>query len=77
MTPIAIHRTGCVAGRGVAHAAQYRRDGIVHRLVRDVDPVPVNLIWRRHDPHPATHAAVALLADLYRELDSRRHVSAS
>jgi hypothetical protein len=27
----------------------------------------VLLIWRRHDPHPATHAAVALLADLYRQ----------
>jgi hypothetical protein len=31
--------------------------------VRDAEPVPVHLIWRRHDPHPA----VALLADLYRE----------
>jgi hypothetical protein len=28
--------------------------------------VPVWLIWRRQDPHPATHAAVALVADLYR-----------
>jgi hypothetical protein len=26
----------------------------------------VRLIWRRHDPHPSTHAAVALLTDLYR-----------
>jgi hypothetical protein len=31
--------------------------------------VPVTLIWRSHDPHPATHAAVALLAELYREDD--------
>lgn len=45
---------------------QYRRDGIVYRPLRDAAPVPVHLIWRRHDPHPATHAAVALLADLYR-----------
>jgi DNA-binding transcriptional LysR family regulator len=46
---------------------QYRRDGIVYRPLRDADPVAVQLIWRSHDPHPATHAAVALLTDLYRE----------
>ena len=23
-------------------------------------------IWRRHDPHPSTHAAIALLSELYR-----------
>lgn len=44
---------------------QYRRDGIVFRRLRDAAPVAVHLIWRRHDPHPATHAAVALLTDLY------------
>jgi len=33
--------------------------------VRDAPPVPVQLIWRRHDPHPATHAAIALLTELY------------
>jgi hypothetical protein len=26
----------------------------------------VQMIWRRHDPHPSTHAAVALLTELYR-----------
>jgi hypothetical protein len=26
----------------------------------------VYMIWRRHDPHPSTHAAVALLTELYR-----------
>jgi hypothetical protein len=26
----------------------------------------VQVIWRRHDPHPSTHAAVALLTELYR-----------
>ncbi|WP_414503916.1 LysR family transcriptional regulator [Streptomyces sp. NEAU-L66] len=46
---------------------QYRRDGIVFRRIRDAAPVAVHLIWRRHDPHPATHAAVALLTDLYRQ----------
>ncbi len=48
-----------------ATATQYRRDGITYRPVRDATPVPVHLIWRRHDPHPATHAAAALLTDLY------------
>ncbi|MEU1620965.1 LysR family transcriptional regulator [Streptomyces sp. NPDC005722] len=46
-------------------SAQYRRDGIVYRPLRDAAPVPVRLIWRRHDPHPATHAAVALALELY------------
>ena len=44
---------------------QYRREGIAFRPLRDTAPVPVRLIWRRHDPHPATHAAVALLTELY------------
>jgi DNA-binding transcriptional LysR family regulator len=44
---------------------QYRRDGIVFRLLRDAPPVAVQLIWRRHDPHPSTHAAIALLTELY------------
>ncbi|MFI0712321.1 LysR family transcriptional regulator [Streptomyces inhibens] len=57
----------CVGVTPQATATQYRRDGITYRPVRDAEPVPVHLIWRRHDPHPATHAAVALLADLYRE----------
>lgn len=46
--------------------AQYQRDGVVFRPLRDAPPVPVKMIWRRHDPHPSTHAAIALLADLYR-----------
>ena len=49
-----------------ATATQYRRDGITYRPLRDAPPIPVHLIWRRHDPHPATHAAVALAIDLYR-----------
>ncbi|MEE2037016.1 LysR family transcriptional regulator [Nocardiopsis sp. CT-R113] len=48
--------------------AQYRRHGIVYRPVRDAPSIPVRVVWRRHDPHPATHAAVALLTDLYRGL---------
>ena len=45
--------------------AQYRRDGVVFRPLRDAPPVAVQMIWRRHDPHPSTHAAVALLTELY------------
>ncbi|WP_149179957.1 LysR family transcriptional regulator [Streptomyces sp. TRM49041] len=57
----------CVGVTPYSTVTQYRRDGIAYRPLRDAAPVPVHLIWRRHDPHPATHAAVALLADLYRE----------
>ncbi len=46
--------------------AQYRRDGVVFRPLRDAPPIAVQMIWRRHDPHPSTHAAIALLAEIYR-----------
>jgi DNA-binding transcriptional LysR family regulator len=45
---------------------QYRRDGVVFRPLRDAPPIAVQMIWRRHDPHPSTHAAVALATELYR-----------
>jgi DNA-binding transcriptional LysR family regulator len=45
--------------------AQYRREGVAFRPLRDAPPIEVRVIWRRHDPHPSTHAAVALLAELY------------
>jgi DNA-binding transcriptional LysR family regulator len=58
------------AGGGVgitpeATAAQYRRDGVVFRPLRDAPPIEVRVIWRKHDPHPSTHAAIALLTELY------------
>jgi DNA-binding transcriptional LysR family regulator len=56
----------CVGVTPESTTTQYRRDGIVYRPVRDAPPVEVHLIWRRHDPHPATHAAVALLVELFR-----------
>jgi DNA-binding transcriptional LysR family regulator len=46
--------------------AQYRRDGVVFRPLRDAPPIAVQMIWRRHDPHPSTHAAIALLTEMYR-----------
>jgi len=64
LTAIATGR--CVGMTPQSTTTQYRRDGIVYRPVRDAPPVEVHLIWRRHDPHPATHAAVALLAELFR-----------
>jgi DNA-binding transcriptional LysR family regulator len=59
------------AGAGVGitpegTTGQYRRDGVVFRRLRDAPPIAVHLAWRRHDPHPSTFAAVALLTDLYR-----------
>jgi DNA-binding transcriptional LysR family regulator len=45
--------------------SQYRRDGVVFRLVRDAPPITVTMIWHRPDPHPSTQAAVALLTELY------------
>lgn len=60
-----------VAGGGIGitpegTTSQYRRDGVVFRPLRDAPPITVTMIWRRHDPHPGTDAAVALLTGLYR-----------
>ena len=57
----------CIGLTAQATAAQYRRDGITYRPLRDAQPLPVHLIWRPHDPHPATHTAIALAKVLYRE----------
>jgi len=51
---------------------QYRREGVVFRPLRDAPPIPVQLSWRHHDPHPATYAAVALLTELYRRPAQRK-----
>jgi DNA-binding transcriptional LysR family regulator len=45
--------------------AQYRREGVVFRPLRDAPAIIVQMIWRRQDPHPSTHAAIALLTELY------------
>ena len=65
---LAVIATGrCVGITPESTVTQYRRQGIVFRPLRDADPVAVLCIWRRQDPHPATHAAVALASDLYRQ----------
>ncbi|MGH3360450.1 MAG: LysR family transcriptional regulator [Nocardioidaceae bacterium] len=56
----------CVGVTPESTATQYAREGIVFRPLSGAAPVDVHLIWRRHDPHPASHAAVALLGELYR-----------
>jgi DNA-binding transcriptional LysR family regulator len=64
---LAVIATGrCVGITPESTVTQYGRQGIAFRPLRDADPVPVWIIWRRQDPHPATHAAVALASDLYR-----------
>ncbi|WP_033289590.1 LysR family transcriptional regulator [Amycolatopsis jejuensis] len=60
----------CVGVTPHSTVTQYRRDGIAYRRVRDAPPVPVQLAWRAHDPHPATHAAAALLGELYRSREA-------
>jgi DNA-binding transcriptional LysR family regulator len=59
--------------------AQYRRDGVVFRPLRDAPPIAVQMIWRRNDPHPSTYAAVAMLTELYtaagRDPRPPRHVA--
>lgn len=56
---------GCIGITPEGTITQYRRDGIVFRPLRDAPPVIVQMIWRRQDPHPSTHAAIALLTELY------------
>jgi DNA-binding transcriptional LysR family regulator len=56
--------------------AQNQREGVVFRPLRDAPPIAVQMVWRRHDPHPSTPAAVALLTGLYRELPGVRGASA-
>jgi DNA-binding transcriptional LysR family regulator len=76
---LAVIATGrCVGITPESTVTQYRRQGITFRPLRNAAPVPVWIIWRRQDPHPATHAAVALASDLYRQRRARRtHDSAS
>lgn len=56
----------CVGVTAESTTAQYRRQGVTFRRLRDAPPVPVRLIWWRDDVHPATSDAVGLLAELYR-----------
>ncbi|MDT0348221.1 LysR family transcriptional regulator [Pseudonocardia charpentierae] len=63
---LAVIATGrCVGVTAESTLSQDRRDGVVFRRVRDASPVPVRLVWRRDDPHPATRDVVGLLAELY------------
>jgi len=59
------------AGRAVGMSAeatvhQYRRPGIVYRLVRDAPSIAVYLAWTRGDAPRERDAVIELLAELYR-----------
>lgn len=63
LTIIGSGQTLGVTAESTAH--QYRRSGLVYRLVRDAPPVPVYAAWNKSDP-PARHQALlALLRNLY------------
>jgi DNA-binding transcriptional LysR family regulator len=57
---------GAVGVTAEGTTTQYQREGVVFRPLRDAPPIAVRVIWRRHDPHPSTHAAIAMLTELYR-----------
>ena len=57
---------GAVGVTAEGTTTQYQREGVVFRPLRDAPPIAVRVIWRRHDPHPSTHAAIAMLSELYR-----------
>ncbi|GAA1496528.1 LysR family transcriptional regulator [Paeniglutamicibacter kerguelensis] len=61
----AISTGRCVGVTPESTASQYRRAGITYRPLLDTQPVPVYLMWRTHDFHPATHTAIALAKILY------------
>ncbi|MFI6214276.1 LysR family transcriptional regulator [Nocardia brasiliensis] len=64
LTVIATGR--CVGVTAESVVDQYPRPGIVYLPVRDAEPVAVQLVWWRDDPHPATRTVLELLTELYR-----------
>jgi DNA-binding transcriptional LysR family regulator len=63
LTVIAAGNARGVTAESTAH--QYRRPGLVYRLVRDAPPLPVYAAWSRADPPPARKDVVELLAGFY------------
>jgi DNA-binding transcriptional LysR family regulator len=75
---LAVIATGrCVGITPQSTVTQNRRQGIVFRPLQNTGPVAVWCIWRRQDPHPATHAAIALASDLYRQPPTSGHPAAA
>lgn len=64
LTVIATGR--CVGVTAQSVVDQYPRPGIVYVPVRDAEPVTVQLVWWRDDPHPATRTVLELLTEVYR-----------
>ncbi|MBB5639624.1 LysR family transcriptional regulator [Cryobacterium roopkundense] len=63
LTAIGAGRARGVTAEATAH--QYRRPGIVYRVVRDAPPLPVYAAWLRSDPPSERTAVIELLAGLY------------
>lgn len=60
----------CVGVTAESTTTQYRRQGVTFRRLRDAPPVPVRLVWWRHDAHPMTAEVIGLLSESYH--DSKR-----
>lgn len=63
----AISTGRCIGITPESTVSQYQRTGIAYRPLVDAEPVPVYLLWRTHDFHPATHTAIALAKTLYQD----------
>jgi len=63
LTVIGSGRARGVSAEATTH--QYRRPGLVYRLIRDAPPVPVYAAWSRADPPAERTAVIELLAGLY------------
>ncbi len=64
---IAISTGRCIGITPESTVSQYQRTGIAYRPLRDAAPLPVYLLWRTRDFHPATHTAIALAETLYQD----------
>lgn len=69
----AISSGRCIGLTPESTAFQYRRDGIIYRPLRDGEPVPVYLIWRAKDFHPATHTVVTMAMALFQGSPAAEH----
>ena len=63
LTVIGSGRARGVTAESTAH--QYRRSGLVYRLVRDAPPVPVYATWSRSNPPIERTSLIELIAGLY------------
>lgn len=67
LTVIGSGKARGITAESTAH--QYRRAGLVYRLVRDAPPVPVYLAWSKTDPPALQAEAAELIRSLYAVLE--------